>query len=58
MPNMREQLRVLGDLTIRGVTRDVVLDVEDAGQTKDPGGKVRAAGASQGFAAREPLANQ
>jgi len=31
-----ERLRVLGDLTIHGVTRDVVLDVEYAGQTKDP----------------------
>jgi hypothetical protein len=27
---------------IRGVTRDVTLDVDDAGQTKDPWGNVRA----------------
>jgi polyisoprenoid-binding protein YceI len=37
-----ERLRVVGDLTIRGVTREVVLDGEYAGQTKDPWGNVRA----------------
>ena len=42
-----ERLRVVGDLTIRGVTRPVVLDVEYAGRTKDPWGHERA-----GFAAR------
>jgi polyisoprenoid-binding protein YceI len=42
-----ERLRVAGDLTIRGTTREVVLDVEYAGQTKDPWGNVRA-----GFAAK------
>ena len=31
-------LRVTGDLTIRGVTREVVLDVEPLGRTKDPWG--------------------
>ena len=35
------RLRVAGELTIRGVTRPVVLDVEYAGQTKDPWGNVR-----------------
>lgn len=42
-----EALRVTGDLTIRGVTREVVLDVESAGQTKDPWGNLRA-----GFSAK------
>ena len=42
-----ERLRVSGELTIRGVTRPVVLDVEYAGRTKDPWGHERA-----GFAAR------
>jgi polyisoprenoid-binding protein YceI len=37
-----EALRVTGDLTIRGVTREVVLDVEYAGRTKDPWGNERA----------------
>ena len=37
-----ETLRVTGDLTIRGVTREVVLDVEYAGRTKDPWGNERA----------------
>ena len=45
-----EQLRVVGDPTIRGVTRDVVLEVEYAGQTKDPWGNVRA-----GFAAKTSI---
>ena len=37
-----ERLRVAGDLTIRGTTREVVLDVEYAGQTNDPWGNLRA----------------
>ncbi|HVV84134.1 MAG TPA: YceI family protein [Kofleriaceae bacterium] len=37
-----EQLRVTGDLTIHGVTRSVVLDVERQGEVKDPWGGVRA----------------
>lgn len=37
-----EALRLTGDLTIRGVTREVVLDVEYAGRTKDPWGNERA----------------
>ena len=41
------RMRVTGDLTIRAVTRSVVLDVEYAGQTKDPWGNMRA-----GFTAR------
>jgi polyisoprenoid-binding protein YceI len=43
-------LRVTGDLTLHGVTKKVVLDVEDAGRTKDPWGNVRA-----GFAAKTSL---
>jgi len=37
-----DRLRVLGDLTIRGVSREVALDVEYAGRTKDPWGNERA----------------
>ncbi|HUL59746.1 MAG TPA: YceI family protein [Anaeromyxobacteraceae bacterium] len=37
-----ERLRVVGDLTIRGVSREVVLDVEYGGQGKDPWGNQRA----------------
>lgn len=36
------QLRVAGNLTIRGVTRPVTLDVEFAGRGKDPWGNERA----------------
>ena len=35
--------RVLGDLTIRDVTREVVVDVELLGRAQDPGGDDRAA---------------
>jgi len=42
-----ERIRVVGDLTIRGATREVPLDVEVGGQGKDPWGNVRA-----GFTAR------
>jgi polyisoprenoid-binding protein YceI len=34
---------VIGDLTIKGTTREVVLRVEQHGQTKDPWGNLRAA---------------
>src|ERR1700674_5238488 len=34
----KDRLRVVGDLTIRNVTREVVLDVEYGGQGKDPWG--------------------
>ena len=34
--------RIIGDLTIRGVTREVVLDVEYNGQSKSPWGTVSA----------------
>ena len=36
-----DHLRVVGDLTIRDVTREVVLDVEHGGQGKDPWGNQR-----------------
>ncbi len=39
-----------GDLTIRGVTKPVVLDVESAGQVKDPWGGLRA-----GFSAKTAI---
>jgi len=38
-----DRLHVGGTLTIKGVTRDVVLDVEVLGQAKDPWGNERAA---------------
>ena len=37
----KDRLRVIGDLTIRDVTREVVLDVEYGGQGKDPWGNTR-----------------
>ena len=37
-----QALRVTGDLMIRGVNREVVLDVEYAGRTMDPWGNERA----------------
>lgn len=37
-----ERLRVVGDLTIRDVKREVVLDVEYGGRGKDPWGNERA----------------
>jgi len=37
----KDRLRVVGDLTIRGTTREVVLDVEYGGQGKDPWGNQR-----------------
>ena len=37
------EIDVIGDLTIKGITREVVLRVEPHGQAKDPWGNVRAA---------------
>ena len=37
----KDRLRVVGDLTIRDVTREAVLDVEYGGQGKDPWGNTR-----------------
>jgi polyisoprenoid-binding protein YceI len=45
-----ERYRVLGNLTMHGVTRPVALEVEFAGSAKDPWGGVRA-----GFSARGSL---
>jgi polyisoprenoid-binding protein YceI len=42
-----DRLRVLGELSLHGVTRQVTLDVERGGNAKDPWGNQRA-----GFAAR------
>ncbi|HEY0674403.1 MAG TPA: YceI family protein [Longimicrobiales bacterium] len=41
------QFRVVGDLTIRGVTREVVLEAADEGRGRDPWGNERA-----GFSAK------
>jgi polyisoprenoid-binding protein YceI len=46
----KDRLRVFGDLTIHGVTREIPLDVEVGGQGKDPWGNVRA-----GFSATASL---
>ena len=42
-PKAGGELDVVGDLTIKGVTREVVLRVEQHGQAKDPWGNLRAA---------------
>ena len=42
-PRSGAEVDVVGDLTIKGVTREVVLRVEQHGQAKDPWGNVRAA---------------
>ena len=42
-PRSGPDIDVVGDLTIKGITREVVLSVEQHGQTKDPWGNVRAA---------------
>lgn len=42
-----DRYRVVGDLTIRGVTREVVLDATFHGRTKDPWGNERAGFSAQ-----------
>jgi len=42
-PRSGDEIDVIGDLTIRGITREVVLRVEQHGLAKDPWGNVRAA---------------
>ena len=42
-PRSAGEIDVVGDLTIKGTTRDVVLRVEQHGQAKDPWGNVRSA---------------
>ena len=45
-----DRLRLVGELTLRGVTREVALDVESSGIARDPWGNVRA-----GFSARTAI---
>ena len=52
-PNGHDDYKIVGDLTIRGVTREVPLDVEVGGQAKDPWGNVR-----MGFAATASLSRK
>ena len=40
-PNGHDDYKIVGDLTIRGVTREVVLDGEVTGPVKDPWGGTR-----------------
>lgn len=49
-PQGGDRQRLHGSLTMHGVTRDIVLDVESSGQTKDPWGNLRA-----GFSAKTSL---
>jgi polyisoprenoid-binding protein YceI len=42
-PRSLSEIDVVGDLTIKGITREVVLRVEQHGQAKDPWGNIRAA---------------
>jgi len=42
-PRSDGEIDVIGDLTIKGTTREVVLGVEQHGQVRDPWGNVRAA---------------
>ena len=49
-PSGDDRFRLIGLLTLHGVTREVALDVESTGQTQDPWGNVRA-----GFAARTAI---
>ena len=42
-PRSGSEIDVVGDLTIKGITREVVLRVEQHGQAKDPWGNLRAA---------------
>ena len=39
--DVRKKFRVVGDLTIRGVTREVIVDATNEGSTKDPWGNDR-----------------
>lgn len=42
-PRSGSEIDIVGDLTIKGITREVVLRVEENGQAKDPWGNQRAA---------------
>ena len=48
-----DELRLIGDLTIRGVTREVAFDVEYAGTQKDPWGGERAGFTASGKLSRK-----
>ena len=48
--DVSKKFRLVGDLTIRGITREVTLDVANEGSTKDPWGNDRA-----GFSASAKL---
>jgi polyisoprenoid-binding protein YceI len=43
VPRSGSEIDVVGDLTIKGATREIVLRVEQHGQAKDPWGNLRAA---------------
>lgn len=47
-PKKDGEFRLVGDLTIRGITREVVLDAEVAAPSKDPFGAVRAGISAEG----------
>jgi polyisoprenoid-binding protein YceI len=49
----RERFRVLGDLTIRGTTREVALDAEFVGQATNPYGKTVAGYSASGQISRK-----
>ena len=42
-PRSGTDIDVVGDLTIKGITREVILQVEQNGQAKDPWGNLRVA---------------
>jgi polyisoprenoid-binding protein YceI len=42
-PRSKTEIDVVGELTLKGITREVVLRVEQHGQAKDPWGNLRAA---------------
>ena len=42
-PRSGDEIDVIGDLTIKGITREVTLRVEQHGRAKDPWGNIRAA---------------
>lgn len=48
-----DRLRILGDLTIRGVTREISFDAEYAGREKDPWGGERAGFTASGRLSRK-----
>ena len=52
-PTGEGRYRMVGDLTIRDVTREVALDVEFAGFVKDPWGNQRAGFSAQGDVSRK-----